>query len=72
MKKVFSIIAIGAMTLSLSSFTGLEQKSTNLTLGPNCVSLAMAVHDSWTEQGFTDHYASGHADAAYDSCMSHR
>jgi hypothetical protein len=59
------------MTLSLSSFTGLEKKSTNLVITTNCVQLAMDVHDSWTNQGFSDHYASGWADQAYDSCMAH-
>ena len=38
----------------------------------DCVQLAMDVHDAWTSQGFTHHYASGHADAAYNSCMGHR
>ncbi|MBZ9779253.1 hypothetical protein LB452_09980 [Psychroflexus sp. CAK8W] len=70
MKKFFSIIALGAMTMSLSSFTNLKEDS-NTLLNANCTQLAMDVHDSWTNQGYTDHFASGRADAAYDSCVSH-
>jgi hypothetical protein len=71
MKKFFSIIALSAMTLSLSSFTTLNNESNNLEITNNCVQLAMEVHDSWTNQGFSDHYASGWADQAYDACMAH-
>jgi len=31
----------------------------------------MDVHDSWTSQGFSDRYASGKADDAYNDCVNH-
>ncbi|QSS97540.1 hypothetical protein [Psychroflexus sp. ALD_RP9] len=69
MKKVCSIIALSAMTLSLSSFN--SSNTSMFRSETDCVQLAMDVHDSWTRQGFTDRYAAGKADEAYESCTSH-
>ncbi len=70
MKKVCSIIALSAMTLSLSSFE--KHSNTSMFISEtDCVQLAMDVHDSRTRQGFTYRYAAGKADEAYESCTSH-
>ena len=53
------------------SFTNSIANNSKEELVTDCVQLAMDVHDSWTSQGFSDRYASGKADDAYNDCVNH-
>jgi hypothetical protein len=66
MKKFFSIIALGAMTLSLSSFAQLASEV-------NCSTVAIDTYDAVFERSGGDYsLASAAADAAYDSCENQK
>lgn len=68
MKKVFSIIAIGAMTLSLSSFD--SNKDESILLARNCTQVAFESYDGATDLGYSAAEASQFADQQYDNCVN--
>ncbi|AFU68034.1 hypothetical protein P700755_001064 [Psychroflexus torquis ATCC 700755] len=66
MKKFFSIIALGAMTISLSSFTSSVQIAESSL---NCTDAAIATHDFAMSIGYSMADASFYADVTYEICM---
>ena len=69
MKKVFSIIALSAMTLSLSSFTNSDQQI-EVDLKMDCMNLQHDVYAAYLSNGSTLDEAFDAAIAAYDGCVS--
>ncbi len=63
MKKVLSIIALSAMTLSLSSFT-----ATTNDEGEDCEKLMNNVYGSYMDAGYDSDYSLKAAIWAYEGC----
>lgn len=66
MKKLVLTLVLGVFAFGAS-----DLNAKNAEFQTDCVQVAMDVFDSWSNNGFTDRYASGKADAAYDSCIAH-
>ena len=67
MKKVFSIIALSAMTLSLSSFT---VNNDPLLPDDDCAESAVDLQQSYLDAGYSETEAFQAAEEYYDFCIS--
>lgn len=66
MRKVFSIIAIGAMTFSLSSFTSSLEI---VEMNQGCTDAAIVAYDFARSIGHSMADASFYADVTYEVCL---